>query len=139
MPVGPRTRCRKALLRAWRHPEVLDPTRGSTRGWLLRTVRNVLIDEWRARQVRREVLTEELPEVVFGDLADLRSNPGWSPKRCTELSGPHREGVVERFYRGTLVARRLTGWTRTRRHDEVAHPLCAAGVAAVLEEMGVTG
>src|SRR2546430_7616567 len=42
----------EALLRAWRHPEVLDPTRGSARGWLLRTVRNVLIDEWRSRAGR---------------------------------------------------------------------------------------
>ncbi|MDT7598702.1 MAG: polymerase sigma-70 factor, subfamily, partial [Pseudonocardiales bacterium] len=29
----------EVLLRAWRHPESLDPQRGSTRGWLLRTLR----------------------------------------------------------------------------------------------------
>lgn len=52
----------EVLLRAWRHPEVFDERRGSLRAWLLRTLRNVLIDDWRSRSARPETLTDVLPE-----------------------------------------------------------------------------
>ena len=53
----------ETLLRAWRHPEALDPQRGSVRAWLFTTARNLAIDAWRRRSVRvGEVITDELPE-----------------------------------------------------------------------------
>src|SRR4051794_11657386 len=33
----------EAFIRAWQHPEVLDSSRGSTRGWLLTTIRRILV------------------------------------------------------------------------------------------------
>ena len=42
----------ETLLRAWRHPEALDPDRGSVRAWLFTTARNLAIDSWRRRSVR---------------------------------------------------------------------------------------
>ena len=43
----------ETLLRAWKHPEVMDSERGSPRPWLFTTLRNVLIDEWRAARSDR--------------------------------------------------------------------------------------
>ncbi len=128
----------EALLRAWRHPEVLDPSRGSARGWLLRTVRNVLIDDWRQRQARPEVVTDELPDVASPDTADSAVQAWLVADALRRLSGPHREVLVECFYRGASVteaADRLgvpTGTVKSRTH----YALRALKLA--LEEMGVT-
>jgi len=43
----------ETLLRAWRYPEALDPERGAVRSWLFTTARNLAIDAWRRRSVRR--------------------------------------------------------------------------------------
>ena len=48
----------EALIRIWRHPEVLTNGQGSVRGWLLTTVRNIVISRSRARAVR----PREIPE-----------------------------------------------------------------------------
>lgn len=128
----------EALLRAWRHPEVLDPTRGSARGWLLRTVRNVLIDDWRSRQARPEVVTDELPEVASPDTADSAVQSWLVADALRRLSVSHREVLVECFYRGASVteaADRLgvpPGTVKSRTH----YALRALKLA--LEEMGVT-
>ena len=71
----------ETLLRAWKHPEVMDSERGSPRPWLFTTLRNVLIDEWRARKVRPEIVTDEVPELASPDHADaavdaLQAVPG---------------------------------------------------------------
>ncbi len=94
----------EVLLRAWRHPEALDPGRGSTRGWLLRTLRNVLIDEWRARSVRPETVVAELPELVGADEADAVVQSWLMEEALRKLSPAHREVIVECFYRGRSVA-----------------------------------
>src|SRR4051812_47833523 len=42
----------ETLLQAWRHPEALDPARGSARPWLLTVARRLGIDQWRGRPGR---------------------------------------------------------------------------------------
>src|SRR4051794_41714517 len=42
----------ETLLQAWRHPEALDPARGSARPWLLTVARRLVIDQWRGRPAR---------------------------------------------------------------------------------------
>ncbi len=49
----------EALIRAWRHPEVLTNGRGSVRGWLLTVVRNLVIDRVRARDARPPEVAED--------------------------------------------------------------------------------
>src|SRR5215831_3099182 len=67
----------ETLLRAWRHPEALDPDRGSVRAWLFTTARNLAIDSWRRKSVRvAEVITDTMPEPVSDYEAD-RTVEGW--------------------------------------------------------------
>lgn len=128
----------ESLLRAWRHPEVLDQSRGSARAWLFRTLRNVLIDEWRARQVRPEVVTDQVPEVISSDAADVAVQSWLVVDALRQLSPAHREVLVECFYRGCTVAeasQRLgipAGTVKSRTHYALR------ALKLTLEEMGVT-
>src|ERR1700759_3919636 len=42
----------EALVRAWRHPDSLANGKGSVRGWLLTVIRNIVVDQVRARSRR---------------------------------------------------------------------------------------
>src|ERR671917_1513976 len=55
----------EALIRAWRHPEVLTNGKGSIRGWLLTVVRNLVTDRQRARAARPAEVAET---AAAGDL-----------------------------------------------------------------------
>src|SRR6266545_2824594 len=107
----------ETLLRAWQHPEALDPDRGSVRAWLFTTARNLAIDSWRRRSARvGEVVTEALGR----------------------LSAVHREVLVECFYQGRSVAEASArlgvppGTVKSRTHYALR------SLRLVLEEMGVT-
>lgn len=104
----------EALIRAWQHPEVLDASRGSTRGWLLTTVRRILVDAHRAREARPNVVTDVLPDVPFGAAAGSEADRMLEQTIVLDalaaLAHPHREAIVECYYRGSTVveaARRL--------------------------------
>jgi RNA polymerase sigma-70 factor (ECF subfamily) len=94
----------EVLLRAWRHPEVFDPDRGSPRAWLLATLRHVLVDEWRARHVRPEVLTDAPPERVTADGVDAALRSLLVTEALRRLSVEHRAVLVECYYRGRSVS-----------------------------------
>src|SRR5215216_3764452 len=96
----------ETLLRAWRHPEALDPDRGSARAWLFTTARHLAIDAWRRREARvGEVVTDALPEPRPElDEADRAVEVWTIAEALNRLSMPHREVLVECFYRGRSVA-----------------------------------
>lgn len=129
----------ETLLRAWRHPEALDPDRGSARAWLFTTARHLAIDAWRRRSVRiGEVVTSEPPEPTVLDETD-RAVEAWTiAEALAQLSAPHREVLVECFYRGRSVAEAAAslgippGTVKSRTHYAVR------ALRLVLEEMGVT-
>lgn len=88
----------EALVRAWRHPEVLTNGKGSTRGWLLTVVRNLVTDRARARAAR----PQEVPEVpesppVQRDHADIVATSITVRAAMDELSEDHR-GVLDQLY-----------------------------------------
>jgi RNA polymerase sigma-70 factor (ECF subfamily) len=130
----------ETLLRAWRHPESMDPDRGSTRAWLFTTARRLAIDAWRRRDARvGEVFTDAIPEPRQElDEAD-RAVEAWTIAEALERLSPlHREVLVECFYRGRSVTEAAAvlgvpaGTVKSRTHYAVR------ALRLVLEEMGVT-
>src|SRR6201991_2931156 len=54
----------EALVRAWRHPDSLANGKGSVRGWLLTVVRNIVVDQVRARARRAPQVRESPPDAA---------------------------------------------------------------------------
>ena len=128
----------ETLLRAWVNASTLDGLHGSVRGWLHRVARNIVIDEWRTPRAQRELPVHEVPErEQLGGHADELLLSWVVTDAMAELSRPHREVLVECYYRGASVAeasRRLgipPGTVKSRTH----YALRALRLA--LEERGV--
>ncbi len=128
----------ETLLRAWRNAAVLEESRGSVRSWLFTVARNIVIDEWRSKRTRSEILTDDL-----GDLSSVEDRTdelllSWVvAEALTQLSHEHRTVLLECYYRGRSVAeasRRLgvpEGTVKSRTH----YALRALKLS--LEELGV--
>ncbi|TYC22116.1 sigma-70 family RNA polymerase sigma factor [Micromonospora sp. MP36] len=141
---GDRTRAedlvQETLLRAWRHPESLDPARGSVRAWLFTTARNLAIDAWRRRSSRvGEIYTDDLPEPSETVDETERAVEAWTvAEALNRLSPTHREVLVECFYQGRSVAEAAArlgvppGTVKSRTHYALR------SLRLVLAEMGVT-
>jgi RNA polymerase sigma-70 factor (ECF subfamily) len=97
----------ETLLRAWRHFDVLDDSRGSVRSWLFTVARNIVIDEWRTKRAQREEAVAEVPELPGADQVDGTDGLllSWVvAEAVTKLSPDHRAVLLECYYRGTPVA-----------------------------------
>ncbi len=128
----------ETLLRAWRHPAMLDRSPDHLRAWLFTIARNLVIDEWRARRTHREYVTADPPERATGDDEVDRLLQSWMvAEAVSRLSVEHRAVLLECYYRGRTVAEaahRLgvpEGTVKSRTH----YALKALRLA--LEEMGV--
>lgn len=130
----------ETLLRAWQHPQALDPARGSVRAWLFTTARNLAIDAWRRRSARvSEVFSDQMPETPVAVDETERAVESWVVgEALARLSRPHREVLVECFYQGRSVAEaaeRLgvpAGTVKSRTYYALR------SLKIVLEELGVT-
>jgi RNA polymerase sigma-70 factor (ECF subfamily) len=95
----------ETLVRAWQHPDALDPAKGSVRAWLFTTCRNLAIDAWRRRSVRvGEVFTDAPPERPAVDETERVVESWVVAEALSRLSQQHREVLVECYYRGRSVA-----------------------------------
>ncbi|WP_040407625.1 sigma-70 family RNA polymerase sigma factor [Amycolatopsis nigrescens] len=128
----------ETLLRAWRHPRVLDQSEGSARAWLFTVARRITIDGWRSAAVRSEVSTDLTPEIPLPDGTE-RALQGWLVAEALgELSSAHREVLVLCYFHGFSVAEaagRLgvaEGTVKSRTHYALR------ALRLVLEEKGVT-
>lgn len=98
----------ETLLRAWRHPEALDPARGPVRGWLCTVARNLVIDNGRARRAR----PLETGDAPLLSVADERAEDefdrallSWEVAEALgTLTREHRAVLLETYYRGRSVA-----------------------------------
>lgn len=133
--------CQETLLRAWTHPDVLTKSPSLARGWLFTVARNIVIDEWRSRRIRPEMVTPEPPETgqeQDQDQVDHLLQTWVVAEAMSRLSDDHRQALHECYYQGRTVAdaaRRLgvpEGTVKSRTH----YALRALRLA--LEEMGVT-
>lgn len=100
----------ETLLRAWRHPEVLEKAAASgtsVRGWLVTVARNLVIDGERARRAR--------PQEVDVEVATLTTSGGDTVYEqvlvaheiadvLQALSEQHRAVIDELYYRDRSVA-----------------------------------
>ena len=91
----------EALIRAWRHPEVLTNGKGSIRGWLLTVIRNLVTDRQRARSARPTEVAETAgvtaPAAVERDHADQVVASLTVLEALEGLSDDHR-GVLDQLY-----------------------------------------
>jgi RNA polymerase sigma-70 factor (ECF subfamily) len=107
----------ETLLRAWRHPEALDPERtggASVRAWLLTVARNLVIDGERARKVRpREVPavsdTDVLPARLLAlggvdEMLDRVLLAHGMAEALTTLTTDHRAVLEHLYFRDRSVA-----------------------------------
>lgn len=128
----------ETLVRAWRHQDRLEASRGSVRAWLFTVARNIVIDEWRTQRARSEVPVAELPESApSGDRTDELLLSWVVADALLTLTPEHRGVLLECYYRGASVAeaaQRLgipEGTVKSRTH----YALRALRLA--LQEMGV--
>jgi len=95
----------ETLLRAWRHPQALDPERGPVRSWLFTVARNVAVDAHRARRARpTEVGDDALAVVPAVDEIEQALDRWLIADAMSTLSLEHRAVLVETYYRGRSVA-----------------------------------
>ncbi|MEU3269428.1 sigma-70 family RNA polymerase sigma factor [Saccharomonospora sp. NPDC006951] len=128
----------ETLLRAWRHPKVLDQSQRSARAWLFTVARRIAIDGWRSAAARAEVATDQVPELPVPDDTE-RAVQGWIVADALgELSPRHREVLGLCFFQGMSVADAAArlgvaeGTVKSRTHYALR------ALRLVLEERGVT-
>lgn len=94
----------ETLLRAWRHRDVLDESRGPLRPWLFTVAHHVAIDAYRARASRpTEVGDAVLEAIPTADDIDARLDRLLISDALMALSAEHRGVLIETYYRGRSV------------------------------------
>lgn len=95
----------ETLLRAWRHPDVLDREPERVRAWLFTVARNLDIDRWRARRSRPEVTADpHTLEEARPDGTDELLQSWLVADALRSLSEDHRAVIVHCYYGGLSVA-----------------------------------
>ncbi|GAB3477223.1 sigma-70 family RNA polymerase sigma factor [Amycolatopsis cihanbeyliensis] len=128
----------ETLLRAWRHPRVLDQSQGSARAWLFTVARRIAIDGWRSAAARSEVTTDAPPELAEPDGTE-RAVQGWLVAEALgDLSPRHREVLMLCYFHGLSVADAALrlgvaeGTVKSRTHYALR------ALRLIMEEKGVT-
>lgn len=93
----------ETLLRAWRSPRLLAASSQHARRWLFTTLRSRIIDDWRARRVRPEVVTDDIPETGITDHVDKAIQGLVVTEALRKLTPAHRQVLLECFYGGRSV------------------------------------
>ncbi|MFJ6728275.1 sigma-70 family RNA polymerase sigma factor [Streptomyces sp. NPDC091281] len=85
----------EAVLRAWRHADILDPDAEGVRPWLVTVIRNLVIDNHRARQARPpETVDTELSELPGPEHMDRVLNRKVVREALGDLTVQHREVLL---------------------------------------------
>jgi RNA polymerase sigma-70 factor (ECF subfamily) len=103
----------EALLRLWRHPEVLEGPVESARAWLFTVVRNLVIDDRRSARFARELSLDVVPDRPSGDDISRACDNAVITDALMSLSIEHRSAIVRAHYLRQTVA-------EIARHEQVA-------------------
>ncbi|TPW76535.1 sigma-70 family RNA polymerase sigma factor [Schumannella soli] len=137
-PVGADDIVQETLLRAWRSKRILEQEVDSTRSWMMKVARNLVIDNARSARQRHELAVDEPPERGEPDRTDQLFESLLVAGALATLTTEHRSVVVHAYYGGrgiAEVARELDipeGTVKSRLH----YGLRALRLA--LQERGVT-
>ena len=94
----------ETLLRAWRHPSVLDQSEQSARAWLFTVARNLVIDSKRSARSMHEIVTDEVPEERSADATDAILESWIVADALSSLTVEHRAVIVHAYFAGRTVA-----------------------------------
>jgi len=94
----------ETLLRAWRHPEVMERSDDSVRAWLFTVARNLVVDDARSARHARELTTDSVPEQPGRDATQAILDAWLVSDALVGLTPEHRAVVVGAYYRGLSVA-----------------------------------
>src|SRR6476661_2822931 len=88
----------EVLLRAWKHPNVLDQSESSARAWLFTVARNLVFDEHRSARSQREIGMSSTPERAAPDSSDGALDAWMMGDALARLSPDHRAALVLGYY-----------------------------------------
>lgn len=94
----------EALLRAWKHPEILAQGVGPARSWLFTVCRNLVIDDRRSARHTHEFATDDLPERASADRSDQVLDAWLVSDALSSIGLDHRAVIVHAYYGGRSVA-----------------------------------
>lgn len=94
----------ESLLRAWKHPLILQQNDGSARAWLFTVARNLVIDDRRSARFKRERSSDLLPEIGAPDETESLLTAWLLSDVLASLSPQHRSAIVSAYYLGHSVA-----------------------------------
>lgn len=129
----------EALLRAWRHPDILEQGSAASKAWVYAVARNYAIDERRSARARWEIGSARPPERSRSDHTDRTLDAWLVADALSQLKPEHRVVIVRAYYRGESIAELAgalgvpQGTVKSRLH----YGLRALRLA--LQENGVTG
>lgn len=129
----------ETLLRAWRHADALEPSRGAVRPWLFTIARHIVIDQQRARRARpTEVGDSALMSLPAEDALD-RAMESWQvAEALATLRAEHREVLLETYYRGRSVAEAAAALSIPAGTVKSRTYYALRALRLALEERGVT-
>jgi RNA polymerase sigma-70 factor (ECF subfamily) len=87
----------ETFVRAWKNIDRIDIERGNPRSFLFSIAHNAVVDQWRARSRRPEVLTDEDAITTTADGVDAALERILLAESMRRLSTEHRE-VIKALY-----------------------------------------
>lgn len=128
----------EVLLRAWRHPTLVNQTEGSARAWLFTVAHNLVRDNARSSRFPQRDSDRRDARVRLPDQVDATLDAWLVAEALRTLSTDHRAVILRAYYRGSSVADISAelgvpeGTVKSRLHYGVR------ALRLSLQEMGVT-